>query len=69
MRWLDGGLAEYETAAARDLFDKIVAAEADRLTEEQKANPREYLLATWREAAAAVMRPLATAEEKDPLPF
>lgn len=54
----DNELKEYEVPAARDLFDRIIAAESERLTEEQRANPRAYLLATWHEAAEAVMRPI-----------
>ena len=50
--------SDAEIAAAQRLFDRIVEAEAGSLTEEQKAAPREYLVAVWREAAATVMRPL-----------
>lgn len=51
-------LSEHEAAAARDLFDRIVAAEADSLTDAQKADPRAYLLDAWEKAAEAVMRPI-----------
>lgn len=51
-------LDEHETPAVRDLFNRIVEAEADKLTEEQRANPRAYLIDAWHEAAEAVMRPI-----------
>jgi ubiquinone biosynthesis protein UbiJ len=53
-------LTDTEVPAARALFDRIVAAEAETLTEEQRANPREYLLDAWHKAAEAVMRPIQT---------
>ncbi|SNT05516.1 hypothetical protein SAMN06295912_13515 [Sphingomonas laterariae] len=64
MAWLERKtLNEHEVPAARDLFERIVAAEAESLTDEQRANPREYLLSTWRVAAETVMRPLHRVEE------
>jgi hypothetical protein len=63
MGLFDSKLNETTGAAARDLFERIVAAERDILTDEQKANPREYLLGAWRTAAEAVMRPLQTRDE------
>lgn len=56
-------LSEHEVPAVRDLFERIVEAEEDSLTVEQKRAPREYLLSTWREAAEVVMRPLHRIED------
>lgn len=56
-------LSEAEVPAARDLFELIIAAEADRLTDEQKADPRKYLLDTWSDAARTIMRPLRQVDE------
>ena len=56
-------LNEHEVAAARDLFDRIVVAEAAILTPEQIAAPGEYLLSTWRRAAHAIMHPLHSVEQ------
>ena len=49
--------------AAVDLFRRIVEAEAEQLTAEQKANPRAYLIGAWREAAQAIIRPLQNVDD------
>lgn len=51
-------LSEHEARAAQDLFDRIVAAERDILSDEQRADPRTYLLDAWEKACEAVMRPI-----------
>lgn len=56
-------LAAHETEAVQQLFNRIIEAEKDNLTAEQKADPRAYLLSTWRSAAETVMRPLHRVEE------
>lgn len=56
-------LAAHEADAVQALFTRIIDAEKDNLTDEQRSDPRAYLLSTWRTAAETVMRPLHRVEE------
>ena len=56
-------LAEHEARAAQDLFDRIIDAEKDILTDAQRADPRKYLLDAWEKTCEAVMRPIHSRED------
>lgn len=56
-------LNEHTAAATRDLFARVLDAEHEWLTSEQRENPRKYLIDTWHEAAEAVMRPIQRRDE------
>lgn len=58
-------LTQYETEAAQLLFDRIIEAESDSLTDEQRGDMRKYLLSTWEVAAEAVMRPIHSREQME----